>query len=110
VRRGLFALSGLVVGYWLLTDSFVTRQLITSRLSSMAGGTVSASSVRISPKGVIIIRDALLRAPGVPGPAGEVFRARRLTASMDLTMLLADAPPLRSLTLDHPTEAARTDA
>src|SRR3954468_21217870 len=69
-----------VSGYFLLTQSILTRWLVMSRASALTGGDASASSVRIQPSGKIVIKDAKLRARGVPGDAGTVFSVARLEA------------------------------
>jgi hypothetical protein len=88
--RRLLVLALIVAGgYFLVTQSFLTRWLVMSQIGRHAGGQASASSVILSPSGSITIKDARLRAPGVPGDAGTVFSAKRLDADFDWSSLFS---------------------
>ncbi len=93
----------LVAGYFLITQSFLTRWVVMAVAGRMTGGVADASSVIIQPGGRIIITDATLRAPGVPGTGGEVFSVKRLEATFDWQSLFQGPAVVHEVTLDRPT-------
>ena len=65
-------------GWFLLTQSFVTRWIGTSILSSRLGVPVSADSITLGASGTIEVRGLVVRAAGVAGEAGQFARAERV--------------------------------
>ena len=106
LRRLLVLALIVVVGYFAVTQSFLTRWLVMSRASSLTGGIASASSVRIEPSGKLVIRDAKLRAPGVPGEAGTICSVERLEADFDWSSLWGPVAVHR-IVLDQPLARIR---
>ncbi len=102
VRRGLILALVLVGGYFLLTQSFLTRWIVTAIAGNMTGGIADASSVVIKPGGRLIVTDATLRAPGIAGKGGEVFSVKRLEASFEWRSLLQGPRTIHEITLDRP--------
>src|ERR1051325_7716002 len=88
LRRLLLLVVVLLGGYYLLFQSFLTRIVVMSQIGKQAGGNASASSVILSPSGKVVIRDARLRAPGIPAEAGTVFSVKRLEAEFEWSSLL----------------------
>ncbi len=91
-----------VGGYFLLTQSFVTRWVVTSSLSALSGGDVTADSVRVTLGGEIDLRGGVLRAPGVAGPAGTIFEVRRLRARTDPWAMVRGRVVLEDVEVESP--------
>lgn len=89
-------------GYFLLSKSFLTREVVLSQLGVLLGGTIEAKAVRVDTSGVLVIEDATLRVPGVPGEAAEAFTVRKLTAHVELGSVLSGTPVVRRVELDGP--------
>jgi len=102
VRALLIAMLVLVASYYLLTQSFVTRLVMSAIASRLAGGDASAKSVKVTPGGRLIVDGAVLRAPGVPGQAGEVFSVNHLEATFNWKSLLSGSPIVYQIDLDRP--------
>lgn len=100
--RAALVLVALVGAYFLATDSFLTRLVVMSQLGAKAGGHAHASSVSLSRDGTLTMTDVELRAPGVPGEGGVVFRAKRVVAQLELASLLTGTPRIHAITLDQP--------
>jgi hypothetical protein len=66
------------------------------------GLSVTQGSIVLSPTGEIEFRDAVLRAPDIGGPGGEVIRMDRATISLRWTSILAGADAIRSVKIDRP--------
>ncbi len=97
---GVAATAGL---YWLATDSFVTRLVVTGAIGNALHADVSATSVRVTPGGSVTMQGVRIRAPGVKGEAGEFFRVERLDADVDLGKCLTGTPWVHRAVLDRPT-------
>src|ERR1051325_11173470 len=102
VRRLLMLALLLVGGYFLVMQSAVTRWIVMGQIGRMAGGRASASSVVLSPSGRIVVRDAKLRAPGVPGEAGTIFSVKRLEAEFSWGSLFHGGLAIHRIQLDEP--------
>ncbi|HLP84143.1 MAG TPA: hypothetical protein VK157_07320, partial [Phycisphaerales bacterium] len=106
-RRWLTWLLGTVAlgagAYWLATDSFVTRLVVTGAIGDAIGADVSATSVRVTPGGSVTMQGVSVRAPGVKGTAGELARVERIDASVDLGKCITGTPWVHSAVLDRPT-------
>lgn len=89
-------------GYYLLTQSFVTRWIVTSSLSSLSGGEVTADAVTITLGGGIDLKGGVLRAPGVAGPGGTIFEVRRLRAKTDPWAMLRGSVVLEDVEVESP--------
>jgi hypothetical protein len=100
--RGVIALGTLIGGYFLLTDSFLTRWIVMSQVGARVGGEASAASVSISRDGRLEVRGAEIRAPGVSGEGGVVFRADRVLVQVELGTILAGSVKIDSVTLEQP--------
>lgn len=102
-RAAVLGLLAMVVGGWfLLTRSPLTGAVVLPRLESALGAKVEADAVAIGVDGSVILERARFLAPGVPGPAGEVFDVERVEAEIGWRSLLSGRPVLRSLTLVEP--------
>lgn len=88
--------------YWLLTDSFVTRWIVLAQAEGLVGGPVRASSVELRRDGTVVIEDAEVRAPGVPGEAGAAFQVERLEARLDYWSVFSGEPKVYSVRLVKP--------
>ena len=100
--RGVVGLAMGIGGYYLLTQSFVTRWIVTSSLSSLSGGEVTADAVAITLGGEIDLQGGMLRAPGVSGPGGTIFEVRRLRAKTDPWALLRGSVVLEDVEVESP--------
>ncbi len=89
--------------YWLATDSFVTRLVVTGAVGDALNADVSATSVRITPGGSVTMQGVSIRAPGVKGEAGEFFRVERIDADVDLGKCITGNPWVHRAVLDRPT-------
>lgn len=95
----MFALVGV---YLILTKTFVARAIVMGQLASATGAEASCTSASLSLTGEAEIRGLVLRAPGVPGPAGEFLTIDRVHASADPWSLLTGTPRILSVDLEHP--------
>ncbi|CAE7610942.1 unnamed protein product, partial [Symbiodinium necroappetens] len=74
-----------LVGGWLyLTRSGTVRGMVMSRVESALACEATCSSVSISLGGRVVVRDLILRVPGMDGRAGEFLLAERAVADVDL--------------------------
>lgn len=102
-RRSLWTLLTLALLYFLLTESFVARRIVMWQVGSLVGGKATASRVKISPfAGRLVIEDAVVRAQGIRGDGGVVFKAERLTADLRWLSLLGANPDIRRIELLGP--------
>jgi hypothetical protein len=102
IRRLLILALVLVGGYFLLTQSFITRWIVMGQVGKLTGGKATASHVILSPSGRIVIRDGKLRAAGIPGEAGTVFSVKRLEAEFDWSSLFGGGLAVHRIALDEP--------
>ncbi|HYE63403.1 MAG TPA: hypothetical protein VD997_15530 [Phycisphaerales bacterium] len=103
VRALLILALVLVGGYYLVTQSFLTRVVITGIASRLSGAEASARSVKVTPSGRLIVEGASLRAPGVPGQGGEAFSVKHLEATFNWKSLFTGNPIVYEIELDQPT-------
>lgn len=105
IRRWLVRLAVLVAllgtTYLVLTRTFVTRAIVLSRVKSVLGVDARADTLTIR-EGHVEATNLRLFAPGVVGPAGEVFAVKRLEAEIDLWSVLRGSPVVYSVELDEP--------
>ena len=92
----------LVVGWLVLTRSFVTRALVLGQVGGLLGGELTADSLTVGGGGHIEATGLVLRARGVAGPASEIVRIGRLEAEVGLWSVIRGSPQVRSLTLTSP--------
>tara|TARA_R110000782_G_scaffold24264_3_gene62765 strand:- start:18317 stop:22597 length:4281 start_codon:yes stop_codon:yes gene_type:complete len=71
-------------------------------LAAQTGMDVQTGSVRVSPFGTVVITDARLSAPSIPGVAGQVLEVDRVVARIDWTATLAGSPGLKALRMTGP--------
>lgn len=67
----------------------VTKSLVLPRIVEATGLDLDASSVVFSPDLRLVVRDAVVRLPGMPGAAAEFARVDRLEATVDWAGLLS---------------------
>ncbi len=91
-----------VSAFLLLTRSFVTRHLVTSRLGAMLGAEVTASSAVVGLDARVTVRDLRLRAPGIPGEAGVVLQVKRLDFRPSWRGLLSGETRIYGVELEEP--------
>ena len=92
----------LIGAYFALTQSALTRLIVMGQIGKLAGGNASASSVSVSPSGKVVIKNAKLRAPGVPGEAGTIVSVKRLEAEFEWMSLVSGTPVIHRIELDEP--------
>lgn len=102
LRVALIVVLGIGAGYWILTDSFVTRWILLAQAEGLVGGPVRASSVELRRNGTVVIEDGEVRAPGVAGEAGVAFRVERLEARLDYWSVFSGEPKVFSVRLVKP--------
>lgn len=101
--RALLLLALLLVGgYWLFTDSFLTRRLLLREFEKATGAQFSATSVTVTPLGNVDIDNLTMRVPDVAGEAGEVFRVKNLRARVHLLRCARGDLTIYDLALDQP--------
>ncbi len=108
-RRAMFLLfvGALLAGAWMvIAHSPLTRRLIVPRVEAMLNVTVEGGAASIGVDGVVTVRNAVVRAPGVPGTAGAVFEVSRLNVRPTWSRLLgwggAGSPAVRDVELVEP--------
>ncbi|MCC6429070.1 MAG: hypothetical protein IT435_19905 [Phycisphaerales bacterium] len=106
-RKWLIALIAIGLCSWLFTSSPLVRWVASSRLRAMTGVQLSQGKVSIGLGGHIAVTDAVVRAPGIDGPGGELMRIERLDAVVSWKRLLGfisdDQPALSDVMVLHPT-------
>ena len=116
MRAVIIALVLGVVAYWLFTDSFLTRRLVTSSLRNVfvtgtgSAGEVTVGAVRVQPGGRVQITDLSVRAAGLSGRPGDVLRVPRIDMEVDLKGAAFGTPHIRSMLLDKPTLVLSRDS
>lgn len=93
------ALVGLVL---VLLQTPAAAWFVEPILASQTGMAVETGSVRVSPVGTVVITDARLSAPEIPGQAGRVLDVDRVVARIDWSSTLAGSPGLKALRLTGP--------
>ncbi|MFK7884443.1 MAG: hypothetical protein AB8F26_09720 [Phycisphaerales bacterium] len=76
--------------------------LVRPILAAQTGMEIETGSVRVSPTGHVIIRNAEFVAPGLPGPPGRVLRVDRIDARINWGATVRGSPGLKSLLLTGP--------
>lgn len=102
-RAVVLGLLLVVLGAWfLLTRSPLTGAIVLPKLEAALGAKIEAEAVVIGLDGSVILKRARFMAPGVPGPAGEIFSVTRVDAAAGWRSLLSGRPSIRELTLVEP--------
>jgi hypothetical protein len=105
-RKRWIALATLTVllgaGYFTLTNPRVLGSIALWQLGKLAGGTMEASRARVSTDGRVTLENVRLRAPGLTGPASELFTASRIDANIYPVALLRGGRVLDSVTITRP--------
>ena len=86
-RGFLFTVAGLLVAFFILTRTGVTKALVLPRLEAAIGAQIDADSVVITPDLGVLMRGVRVRIPDLSGPAGELFTADRLRVKIDWSAL-----------------------
>lgn len=92
-------LIGLVL---LLLQTPAAAWFVEPILAAQTGMDVRTGSVRVSPLGTVVITDAALSAPSIPGVPGQVLEVDRVVARIDWTATLAGSPGLKALRMTGP--------
>lgn len=99
VRAGIVAALLIVVGLITVTQTPALRWIVMGQIEGRLGGEASASSCRVSLGGELVVRDLVLRLPGLEGEAGEYLRADELRAHIEWGSLIGPGNPLTDLVL-----------
>ncbi len=86
-----FAIAVPLIGiavYLIVTQSFVTKAVVLSRLESAFGLEIQADHVFIRRDGVLVLVDVVARAPGVASQAGTIFEVHEAKIEMDWGALI----------------------
>ncbi len=88
----------------ILSQTRVMRALVVPAIESAVGCEAACSSARVSLGGVILVRDLVLRVPGVSGPEGVFLESPRVSIGVSwLGMILGSSGgAVRDLTLINP--------
>lgn len=86
----------------LLTHSPLTKYLIIPRLEAACGMKIEADSIHIRRTGELIIDNARVSIPGVPGEAGKFLRIARVQAGVDWRSMLSGTPRVTSVNIIDP--------
>lgn len=103
-RGALIALAVLIIAGITLTRSPVMLRLVLPRIAGAAGVTIDARAMYLAPDFDLVIKDAVVRVPGVDGPGGELLRFERLDAELDWLRAISGVRDgvVRTLDLDRP--------
>lgn len=111
LRWLILTLIVLPIALWIVgTRSFVTRKTILALAGSKIGAVLTASSVVVELDGTIILRDAIARAPGIPGEGGILFSVHRLEITVDWSSVFDSVPRFTNVILDAPLLRVSQDA
>lgn len=104
IARGIvLAVLAVVVGAWfLVTRSPLTGAMVLPKLEEAIGLKVDAEAVAVGVDGTVVLKRARFMAPGVAGPAGQVFDVARIEADIGWSSLVSGSPSVRNLTLVEP--------
>lgn len=100
----------LVLGLVIVAQTGLAGVLILPGIEKELGVEIDAGSVSISRSGLIVLDNVTVRAPGVPGPGGELGSIRRITADVDWGSAIGGAVSVRSVTLQSPNVRLSEDA
>ena len=92
----------LVAVFIVLTRSPLTRTLAEPRIEKLLGAELESSSIVIGLDGSLIVNDAVLSAPGVPGEAAQLLTVDRLHADIGWWGVLTGAPRVSAVRFDRP--------
>lgn len=101
-RKLLLGLLMCVGGTMVLLQTPAAGLLVRPILESQTGMDVQTGAIRVTPWGDVTIRDAVFRAPGIPGRPGRVLTVDRIRAGIDWSGTLRGSPGLATLRLDGP--------
>lgn len=87
-KRWVVLIVALGAAWWLGTRSPLVRWVVASRLAIATGLELTEGSVTIALSGHVAVTDAVIRAPEIEGPGGELLRVERLDASVSWGRLL----------------------
>lgn len=101
--RGLLSVPfGLALLLIILTRTAVTRVVVMNRLGSVLNVEASADAAFIRFDGQLVIDRARFRAPGIPGPAGQLLSVGRVVADVDWWSFLRGGNRVRGVRLVEP--------
>jgi hypothetical protein len=81
----------------------VVSWVVVSRVGAEVGGQASATGVSLNFfNGTLMIDGLTIRAPGIEGEAGEVFRAQRVQAKLSMASLVGSGQVLREVLVVRP--------
>ncbi|MBX3385306.1 MAG: hypothetical protein KF768_01905 [Phycisphaeraceae bacterium] len=86
----------------LLMRSPVVGWAVRSQIRDQTGGELRAGSMVIRVDGRLIVRNAVLRAPGLDGPEGELMRAERAEVVLDWSDVFGSGLRVREVLLNKP--------
>ncbi len=89
-------------GMVVLTRTDALSGVVLSGISDAVGGDASASSVRMTWGGRVVIEDLTIDAPGVQEAAGRVLSASQLVAEVDWSSTLGGSPRVKDLKIIRP--------
>src|SRR5262249_50288538 len=92
-------LSALLV---VVSHSPLTRRIVVGQLSKVLAVPVQADSAYVEIDGTLVIDRVRLRAPGVPGPAGELLNIAQVEAQVDWWSVLKGTPRIREVRVLQP--------
>ena len=82
-RAALFLVVGLLVSAIVITRLGVMQSIAMPRIEQALGVPIEAGDMTVSLDLQIILKDVVIRAPGIDGPAGEVVRVGRVEIQPD---------------------------
>ena len=94
----LIVLAGVII-----TRTNVLGIVVLPRISKIVGCNASAGRVTLNRSGQIVIRDLQLRAPALPGQAGQFLQAKEIALTPRWLSLLTGSLQISHLTLHQPT-------
>lgn len=100
-RCFLFTVAGLLIAFFILTRTGVTKALVLPRLEAALGAEIAADSIVITPDLGVLMRGVRVRIPDLSGPAGELFTTDRLRVKLDWTAL-PSPDSVREIELESP--------
>ncbi len=92
----------LVIAGVILVGTGSLSGFVIPMIERETGLAVTRGTVVLNASGEIEFRDAVLRAPDIDGPGGEVIRMDRATISMRWASILSGADAIKSVKIDRP--------
>jgi len=86
----------------LVTQTGVLTRFVVPAIERETGLSVVSARVTLDPSGRVVLDDAIMRAPGIDGPGGELIRMRRAEIEFDWLRIFSGAGAITRVHLINP--------